>query len=282
VGWLDNTYTFNFNYIDSQKSLTSDINNFIEDNPREYKKLPKENQKVLNIWQEFINSIPEDVQIPSFPIWGMEFGATYPYRNTYPNKMRVKDLGKYRGSFGTKLNQMTRKEQFANLPSYARVTKKFPDWKIRWIGYNRKFYKENKRFIKQVVKEISQLPFQSWQKLEWNVGDNSRNIKNYILQFRASGIRVKKINTFPSLVTSSTQIPIIGWKYRYVTKEEGLKLQALDGLKVLPESSKATFKALGNAVNVKIVKLIANQLIIENKDSFNNKKIKVKIIKKVS
>ena len=43
-----------------------------------------------------------------------------------------------------------------------------------------------------MVKEIAKLPSQSWQKLEWNVGSAERDINNYILQFRASGIRVKE------------------------------------------------------------------------------------------
>lgn len=82
------------------------------------------------------------------------------------------------------------------MPSYARVTKKFPEWKKRYIRENRKFYEENKKHIENVVKKISTLPSQSWQKLEWNVGDSERNIYNYFLQFRASGIRIKLPNFF--------------------------------------------------------------------------------------
>lgn len=81
-----------------------------------------------------------------------------------------------------------------------------------------------------------------------------------ILQFRPSGIRVKKVDFFPSLVCTNTQIPIIGWQKRYITKEEGLKLQSLEGL-VLPPNDNAAFKALGNAVNSHIVSLIAKKLI---------------------
>lgn len=254
---------FQFSAIDEQTTTLTDIKHFIDDKPQNYKALPKANQNVLKLWQEFLSAIPEETKIPGFPIWGMEFGATYPYEWPYPYKMSAERLGEFKGNFGISLKGMTKKEQLANLPSYARTTKKFPSWKKRWISYNRQFYKDNKKFIKDAVDQIAQLPHQSWQKLEWNVGDSERNIKKYILQFRASGVRVKNTDFFPSLVCTNTQVPIIGWKNRYITKEEGLKLQSLDGLMNLPEFDNAAFKALGNAVNSKIVKLIVEQLIKE-------------------
>jgi hypothetical protein len=48
-----------------------------------------------------------------------------------------------------------KEEQLANLPSYARVEDEFPDWKQRYIRQNRQFYKDNKKFIEDVVKQIS-------------------------------------------------------------------------------------------------------------------------------
>lgn len=263
VGCRSGLDHFNFYEIDAQKLELTDINHFIEERPKNFKALPKVNQHVLKLWQEFLTAIPKDTKIPGFPIWGMEFGATYPFEWPNPYGMSSEKLGEFKGNFGISLKGMTKKEQLANLPSYARTKKKFPDWKRRWIGYNRQFYKDNKKYIKSIVEEIAQLPHQSWQKLEWNVGDSERKIKNYILQFRASGVRVKNTDFFPSLVCTKTQVPIIGWKNRYITKEEGLKLQSLEGLKYLPEHDNATFKALGNAVNAKIVRLIAKQLIVQ-------------------
>ncbi len=273
VGSINGLSHFNFTEIDNQKTNIVEIQQFIEENPKEIKELPKANQECIKLWQEFIDRIPKETKIPGFPIWGMEFGATYPYEDTYPHRMTKKELEGYKGNFGVSLKRITRKEQFANLPSYARVKKKFPDWKKRYIKYNREFYLENEKYIKDVVKEISKSPSQSWQKLEWNVGDSERKINNYILQFRASGIRIKKVNFFPSLVCTNTQRPILGWKNRYLTKTEGLKLQSLEGL-ILPPNDNAAFKALGNAVNSHIVKLVAEQLIKEPIKPLNGKKLK--------
>lgn len=253
---------FSFDKVDKHKKNIVELANFIESNPTNAKKIPKANQDCIKLWQELIDALPKEIKIPGFPIWGMEFGANYPYEEVYPHLLSSKELGEYKGNFGIPLKGMTKEEQLANLPSYARVEDKFPGWKQRYIKQNRQFYKDNKKYIKDVVSKIATLPSQSWQKLEWNVGDNKRKINKYILQFRASGIRIKKPNFFPSLVCTNTQIPIIGWENRYITKKEGLKLQSLNGLK-LPENDNAAFKALGNAVNSKIIKLISQYLIIE-------------------
>lgn len=251
---------FSFQEIDKLKSPPLEIKHFIEDNPVKFKELPKSNQECLQLWQKFLEKIPQDKKIPKFPIWSMEFGATYPFENSYPLRLSTKELGKYRGNFGISLKGQSREQQRANLPSYARVENDFPKWKKNYIRQNREFFADNKRFIVDVIKEIARYESQSWQKLEWNVNDNNKEITDYIIQFRASGIRVKKNDFFPSLVCTNTQIPIIGWKKRYITRQEGTKLQSLEGIE-LPTNDNAAFRALGNAVNAKIVKYIAEKLL---------------------
>jgi len=274
VGCLEGLNHFSFDEIDKLKVNTLDIRQFIDENPGDANKIPKRYMDCLNLWQEFISNIPIDVKLPGFPIWGMEFGATYTFEDIVPFHRKVDDLAKLKGNFGASLKGLIKKEQMELLPSYARTKRKFPDWKKKWIMQNRKFYIENKKYIETVVKEISKLPSQSWQKLEWNVGTAQRVISNYIIQFRASGIRIKKADCFPSLVVPSTQIPIIGWENRYITKEEGLRLQSLEGLSLF-ENDNESFQALGNAVNSKIVKLIAEKLFIETpaKKNIEHKKI---------
>ena len=102
----------------------------------------------------------------------------------------------------------------------------------------------------------------SLQKLEWNCKGGERDIWKYVLQFRASGVRVKKPTTAPSLIAMTvTQVPIIAWEKRYMTPRECAKLQSMEALSFLPSASTAAYKALGNAINVRVMRSIAEALI---------------------
>jgi len=239
-----------------------DAHQYILQNPKNARYIGNDEKICLKLWQEFLDNIPANTKIPGFPIWAMEFGASYPYQNRFPFQMTQRQLAHYKGNFGKSLAGENLEEQFVDLPSYARVKDDFPNWKIRYIRQNREFYSINKKYIQKVIDKISRYNSQSWQKLEWNVQEGERNIYKYILQFRASGIRVKKTDFFPSLVCTNTQIPIIGWEQRYITKEEGAALQSLNHDRIkLPFNDNAAFKALGNAVNSDIVYLVAKELI---------------------
>jgi DNA (cytosine-5)-methyltransferase 1 len=266
-----------FSWIKPQKNELTDIKSILDINPLGAKPIGKDELECLNLWQEFIDCIPKNVPIPKFPIWGMEFGATYPIEDgkTFA-QISDEELGEYKGIFGKSLKGLTREQQEKYLPSHAFNTdknKNYPNWKKRYIQKNRDFYATYETELKNVVAKISEIPIASWHKLEWNVGDVEREIKNYIIQFRASGIRLKKTDTSPSLVCTNTQIPIIGWENRYITKAEGARLQSIEGIQ-LPDNYGTCFKALGNAVNVEIIYRIAQQLINED---LANKVVKLEI-----
>lgn len=239
------------------------------------KKIEPEKIEALNLWQEFIDIVSQYDEVPKVPIWGMEYGATYPFEDVTPFSISVEELSCYKGAFGASLCLSTKEKQFSKLPRYAIYKQRnFPHWKKRFIRENRRFFCKYKKQLKDVMLKIKRLPVHSWQKLEWNVSGKSKNIYNYIIQFRPSGIRVKDINFAPSLVCTTSQVPIVGWEKRYLSVEEAARLQSMECIK-MPKNPSLAFKSLGNAVNVTIVKNIAKNLLPETSCSHTSKKAKL-------
>ncbi len=251
-----------FCWPDQQNQPALHVNTVLDANPSDAKPLTRQVIDCLEMWQEFISRYPQTQQLPSFPVWGMEFGADYPCENRTPYAMQPSELRRFRGAYGKPLARVPDDQLLAALPPYARTKqKKFPDWKIDFILKNRALYKENKHWIDRWKDELLAFP-PSLQKLEWNCKGGERDIWKYVLQFRASGVRVKKPNTAPSLIAmTATQVPIIGWERRYMTPRECAKLQSMESLNELPANATAAYKALGNAINVHVMRLVAEALI---------------------
>jgi DNA (cytosine-5)-methyltransferase 1 len=238
------------------------IHSVLDENPPNAKKISKKVEDCLNVWGHLITRFPKNIEFPYFPIWSMEFGATYPYEEMTPHVIGTKRLGYYRGNHGIKLSQIPFEDRFSHLPSHARQkVNVFPDWKVKFIRYNREFYREHKKLIDGWMPKILQF-HHSLQKFEWHCKGEERNVWNFVIQLRASGVRLKRPTTAPSLVAMSmTQVPIIAWEKRYMTVRECARLQSMDNLQHLPASPTKTYMALGNAVNVQLVKMIAESLL---------------------
>ncbi len=240
---------------------TLSIKSIIEKKPKEYTSIKADSLNHIKVWQEFLDNLkPEEV--PGFPIWAMEFGATYPYEEKAPIKLSSTELKKYKGKFGERIKGHSFDEVLECLPIYSQIDQnEFPDWKRYYIKANREFYLKHKKWLDNWIPKI--LDFEnSHQKFEWNCGNKiPLKIKDKILQFRPSGIRVKMPNFSPALVLTSTQIPIFPWLGRYMTPREASRLQCMDGLKELPNTTPKAFRAFGNAVNVCMVKNIAKNLL---------------------
>ena len=117
-------------------------------------------------------------------------------------------------------------------------------------------------------------------KMEWNCGDNTTyTLKDKIVQFRASGVRVKFPTFSPALNLCGTQTPVFPWVKvprsilkkgepdtgRYMTLKEAARLQGMERLNFDCADGCMTknqsFEALGNAVNVDLMTLVAKQLL---------------------
>lgn len=257
-----------------------DINSIIDPEETEYQHLKEETRHQLEVWQEFLDLCSgHRVAIPSFPIWAMEFGATYDYQDRVPCDTPLKELRGFKGILGGAIEGATKKECLACIPQYARAdVERFPDWKIKYIRQNRTFYEENRKWLNPWMEKIKGF-YPSHQKLEWNCGNVETTLGDKIIQFRGSGIRVKLPTFSPALNLVGTQVPVLPWidlpqeslkpgepnKGRYMTVHEASKLQGMEELKFGDEnfslSTPRCYEALGNAVNVTIVRKIASNLL---------------------
>lgn len=259
------------NYPNIQKESINNLNEFLQKGPVEDIKLKSKTLKHILHWESFVKNVKNmGDQIPRFPIWSMEFGATYPFLEKATKHHKLSEINRKKGKFGISINASSVEDLEYYLPKYSLSSQDiFPKWKINYIKNNRIFFEKHKNWIKNWKKEIFDWKL-SHQKFEWNCGnDVNYTLKDKIIQFRPSGIRVKNRDRFPALVLSSTQIPIIfdehrigGPGYRYITKREAANLQSMpkENFKIL-ENNLAAYKSFGNAVNVKVVREVVKSVL---------------------
>jgi DNA (cytosine-5)-methyltransferase 1 len=136
-----------------------------------------------------------------------------------------------------------------------------PAWKVNFLEKNAALYRRNKSWIDDWKKKHSVDAFpESRQKFEWQAGKiDQPDLWKTVMHLRPSGLRVKPPTYLPALVAIN-QTSIIGSKKRRITPREAARLQGLPDGFVLHEKDAVTYKQMGNAVNVGVVKHVARAL----------------------
>lgn len=195
--------------------------------------LSAEEKLWIDAWDEFVKIIRKDEKngpLPGFPIWV----DAWPPINLIKNSS---DL---------------------------------PQWKQEFIDKNVNFYKTHKKVLDKWLTKWSCLDKfpPSRRKFEWQA-QNAKTLWECIMHLRPSGIRAKKPTYVPALV-AITQTSIVGKNRsskRRLTVREGARLQGFpEWFNFYGQKDSASFKQLGNAVNVGVVFQVMKALVNRDYD----------------
>ncbi len=137
-----------------------------------------------------------------------------------------------------------------------------PGWKQNFVQKNRELYLRNRKFIDNWLQANKSLAWMrpTHRKLEWQAGNAISDIYGGLIQFRPSGVRVKRPDKFSTLV-AMVQHQIVGKYLRRLTPDETKRLQSFpDEFKLHPRDHVA-LKQLGNSVNVRVVSRIISSML---------------------
>ena len=142
-----------------------------------------------------------------------------------------------------------------------------PVWKANFLKKNSAFYVENKKLLDAWLSDWNHLDGfpASRRKLEWQAQD-STDLWSTVMHFRPSGIRAKKPTYLPALV-AITQTSVVGPMRRKINTREAARLQGFpDWFSFAGQPASATYKQLGNAVNVGAVYAVMRALVTRDRD----------------
>lgn len=191
--------------------------------------ISEEQELMLQAWEEF--RIGTKMKVIGFPVWLDSFGLGEDDDEVVYARQGYEDM---------------------------------PGWKQNFLRHNRKLYLDNREFIDIWVKKYDMSNrIKLYKKFEWNCGTDVPNIKGGLIQIRQSGIRVKRPTYYPSLV-AIVNTPII-WDdkkqhFRKITPREAANLQSFHGRYKFSGTDSIIYKQLGNSVNVRILKILGENL----------------------
>ncbi|MCF6351220.1 MAG: DNA cytosine methyltransferase [Flavobacteriaceae bacterium] len=140
---------------------------------------------------------------------------------------------------------------------FSKSLANFPIWKVKFIQKNIDLYQRNKIFIDKWLVRYNNLDWciKTHTKMEWQAGKDYNSIWDCLIQFRPSGVRVRRPNLFSTLVAMNHR-QIIGKYKRRISINESKKLQSFPIKYKLPKTNATALKQLGNSVNVKVIQHI--------------------------
>jgi DNA (cytosine-5)-methyltransferase 1 len=196
----------------------------------------------INAWDDFVvtmRTVAKVTKLPGFPIWAGDW-------------VHIDDL---------------------EIPLNA------PKWKSDFLTKNALFYTEHKKILDAWLKRWNHLEHfpPSRKKFEWQAQDTP-TLWETIMHFRPSGIRAKKATYVPALV-AITQTTIVGKQRRRITVREGARLQGLpDWYDFVDQANSASYKQLGNGVNVGSVYNVMRAQVLRDLDLLGEKSKLVRAI----
>jgi DNA (cytosine-5)-methyltransferase 1 len=192
--------------------------------------LSEDEKKWISVWDEFVEIIrtkhPKR-NLPGFPIWVDDWQES----------------------------------------SKLRIRVETPEWKVNFLKKNSDFYTANKKELDSWLKRHNHLEDfpPSRRKFEWQAQD-AKTLYETILHFRPSGIRAKKATYVPALV-AITQTSVLGKQLRRISIRESARLQGLpEWFDFMDQPASATYKQLGNGVNIGVVYNVMKALVLRDLD----------------
>lgn len=142
-----------------------------------------------------------------------------------------------------------------------RIPKSTPEWKKDFILKNVALYESNQDWINKWRSNFDLNSFiPSQRKFEWQAGDLD-SIYSGLIQFRPSGVRVKRPNYVPAFVAIS-QTPVLGWESRELSEQECAVLQGFpSSFQFGNQKRPLSLKQIGNAVHPATARFVFQSLV---------------------